>query len=165
MAIRQKNKIILGIDPGLAITGYGIISYTAKKTSLIACGSINSKAQELFEKRLSKIYTNLTKIISTYKPDIVAIEELFFAKNAKTALKVGQARGVAVLAACQENVPIQEFTPLQVKQAITGYGLASKSQIQKMVKLLLSLKTVPQPDDVADALAVAICCAQTKEFK
>jgi len=164
MPISKNKKIIMGIDPGFAITGYGLVKLDGKKISPIKHGSITSTTKEPFGQRLNKIYKELKKIINKYKPDTVAIEELFFAKNTKTAIKVGQARGVALLAAWQHKADIKEFTPLQVKQAITGYGFASKIQIQKMVKLQLNLKTIPKPDDIADALAIAICCAQTKEF-
>lgn len=164
MLISKNKKIIMGIDPGFAITGYGLIKLEKKEVHLIKCGVITSTTRETFGQRLNKIYKELKKIINEYKPDTAAIEELFFAKNTKTAIKVGQARGVALLAAHQSKVVIKEFTPLQVKQAITGYGFASKTQIQKMVKLQLNLKTIPEPDDIADALAIAICCAQTKEF-
>lgn len=154
----------MGIDPGFAITGYGFIRQEKEKISLIKCGIITSTTKEPFGQRLEKIYIALKKIIKKYKPDVIAVEELFFAKNAKTAIKVGQARGMAILVAWQNKIPIREFTPLQAKQAITGYGFATKTQMQKMIKLLLNLKSVPKPDDIADALAVAICCAQTKEF-
>jgi crossover junction endodeoxyribonuclease RuvC len=165
MPISKNKKVVLGIDPGIAITGYGLVAIERCRARLIACGAIVSGAHESFGQRLHKIYTTLSKIIKKYRPDEVAIEELFFAKNAKTALKVGQARGVAFLAAWQQKIPIREFTPLEVKQAITGYGLAPKTQMQKMVKSLLSLKIVPKPDDAADALAIALCSAQTKEFE
>lgn len=165
MLISKNKKIIMGIDPGFAITGYGLIKLDGKKMSPIKYGSITSTTKESFGQRLDKIYKELKKIINKYRPDTIAVEELFFAKNAKTAIKVGQARGVAILAAHQNKALIREFTPLQVKQAITGYGFASKTQIQKMVKLQLNLKTIPRPDDIADALAIAICCAYTKEFK
>lgn len=164
MPTSKNKRIVLGIDPGIAITGYGLVTIEKNKPELLACGAITSAAHEPFGQRLHKIHTALKKIIKKYQPDEVAIEELFFAKNAKTAIKVGQARGVAWLAAWQCHVPIREFTPLQVKQAITGYGFAPKIQIQKMIKLLLALKTTPQPDDIADALAIAICSAQTKKF-
>lgn len=160
----SKNKIVLGIDPGIAITGYGVIAMEKKLPCLVTCGTITTSARECFGERLQAIYDGLTKLIKKYRPEEIAIEELFFAKNAKTALKVGQARGVAYLAAWQSRVPIREFTPLQVKQAITGYGLAPKAQMQKMVKLILSLTNIPKPDDAADALAIAICSAQTKQF-
>jgi len=164
MPTSSHKRVFLGIDPGLAITGYGVITYTQKEITCVASGAITSTPRESFGERLGKIHKSILKIIRTYRPSVMAIEELFFAKNAKTAIKVGQARGVAILAAWQCKIAVREFTPLQVKQAITGYGFASKSQIQKMVKLLLRLKSTPKPDDVADALAVAICCAQTKEF-
>ncbi len=161
MSNSNKKKIILGIDPGLAITGYGLISIEKRKAKLIGYGAITSSAREKFGARLQHLYQELTKIVKKFHPDEVAIEELFFANNAKTALKVGQARGVAYLVAWQSKSIVREFTPLQVKQAITGYGLAPKQQMQKMVKLLLALKTIPQPDDIADALAIALCSAQT----
>jgi crossover junction endodeoxyribonuclease RuvC len=160
----RQTRIVLGIDPGIAITGYGLITVENNQARLLACGAITTEAGEHFGNRLQTIHKELTKIIKKYKPDEAAIEELFFAKNAKTALKVGQARGVAYLTVWQNHLPVREFTPLQVKQAITGYGLAPKAQMQKMVKMLLCLKTTPEPDDVADALAIAICSAQTKEF-
>lgn len=157
--------IILGIDPGLATTGYGIINETRNKKQeieLIVCGCINTSSKFSTIERLEKIYRELKKIIKKYKPDKIAVEELFFAKNVKTALKVGEARGVILLTIKQASVPFSEFTPLQVKQAITGYGRASKQQIQKMIKVLLKLQEIPKSDDAADALAVAITCAQTK---
>ena len=128
------------------------------------CGAIKSGPREIFGQRLDRIYGGLNKIIKKYQPDEIAVEKLFFAKNSKTALKVGEGRGVAMLAAWQHGVPIKEFTPLQVKLALTGYGLAPKNQVEKMVKLQLRLKSIPQPDDIADALAVAICSSQTKFF-
>jgi len=164
MSNSNIKKVILGIDPGLAITGYGLISINKRNIKLLDYGVITSGAKDAFGSRLHHLYQELTKIIKKYRPDEVAIEELFFAKNAKTALKVGQARGVAYLAAWQSKSIVREFTPLQVKQAITGYGFAPKQQIQRMIKLLLALKTVPKPDDVADALAIALCSAQTKIF-
>jgi len=164
MPISKNKKIILGIDPGFAITGYGIIFSQKNQLKLIKCGAIITTTKMPFAQRLNKIHLDLTKLIKKYKPNIISIEELFFAKNAKTAIKVGQARGVAILTASQNNIPIREFTPLQVKQAITGYGFATKTQIQKMVKLILNIKSVPNPDDIADALAIAICCAQTKDI-
>ncbi|MBU0598057.1 crossover junction endodeoxyribonuclease RuvC [Patescibacteria group bacterium] len=161
----SKKKIILGIDPGLATTGYGIIEQSGNSLRVIKGGVIISSAKEEFSHRLNKIHQELTRLIKKYKPSVAAIEELFFAKNVKTALKVGQARGVCMLTCQQHKIAIKEFTPLQVKQAITGYGFASKVQIQKMIKLIFKLKKIPRPDDLADALAIAACCAQTKEFK
>ncbi len=160
----SKPIIILGIDPGFAITGYGLIKFYKKEISLIDCGAITSSAKEPHGQRLNKINQELDKIIKKYKPDIVGVEKLFFAKNAKTAIKVGEARGVIMQTAWQNHQPIREFTPLQIKQAITGYGRASKAQIQIMVKQQLNLETTPKPDDVADALAIAICCVYTKKY-
>jgi crossover junction endodeoxyribonuclease RuvC len=157
----KKKQIILGIDPGLATTGYGIIIKEKDKILVVNYGAIDTAPKLKFAQRLEKIHQNLTKIIKKYKPDIIAIEELFFAKNVKTALMVGQARGVLMLTAMQAKVAIHEYTPLQVKQALTGYGRADKNQIQQMVKVLLNLKKIPKPDDAADALAVAICCGNS----
>ncbi len=155
--------IIFGIDPGLATTGYGVIKTKIKsqKIELIDFGCIITKSEFSDDKRLEKIYKELKKIVKKHKPAKIAVEELFFAKNVKTALKVGEARGVILLVAREVKVPVFEFTPLEVKLAITGYGRASKQQMQKMIKNLLGLKEIPKPDDVADALAVAICCANT----
>jgi len=153
--------IILGIDPGLAITGYGVINET-QKIELIDYGCIYTNLKFSTSERLKKIHQELKKIIKKYKPDKIAVEELFFAKNAKTALKVGEARGIILLTIKQNKIPLFEFTPLQVKQAVTSYGRASKQQIQQMIKAILNLKEIPKPDDAADALAIAITCAQTK---
>ncbi|PWB38828.1 MAG: crossover junction endodeoxyribonuclease RuvC [Parcubacteria group bacterium] len=156
-----KKTIILGIDPGLADTGYGVLSKTGSRLQFIACGSIQTSAREIFSKRLEKIYRAVEELIRKYQPDLVAVEKLYFAKNVKTALDVGQARGVALLAICRWHKPILEFTPLQVKQSVTGSGAAVKRQVGLMVKTLLGLKTVPSPDDAADALAVALTAAFT----
>lgn len=160
-----KNKsplIILGIDPGIADTGFGIIEKGGGgKLICINYGSIKTPAKMKQAERLFIINNELNKIIKKYTPKMVAIEKLFFCSNAKTALIVGEARGVAMLAARQNNLPIQEFTPLQVKQAVSAYGRAGKNQVQKMVKLILGLKEIPKPDDAADALAAAICAANT----
>ncbi|MDA2922156.1 crossover junction endodeoxyribonuclease RuvC [Patescibacteria group bacterium AH-259-L07] len=155
---------ILGIDPGIAITGYGIIE-TARNNqlSMIEYGCIRTSKEDEHADRLLKIYTDLKKIFKKYKFDTIAIENIYFAKNVKTAMKVGEARGVAVLVCSQSKAQIFEFTPLQVKQSLTGYGRATKVQVQKMVKLILKLKNIPKPDDAADALAVAITCVQTKK--
>lgn len=150
--------IILGIDPGLAIVGWGIIKKKGDKISCLDYGCIKTNKKPL-PQRLAEIHENLKKIIKKYKPDEIAVEELFFAKNAKTAFMVGQARGVILLTASQLKIPVSEVTPLQVKQSLTTYGRADKQQVQKMVKILLDLKEVPKSDDAADALAVAICAA------
>lgn len=162
--ISSKNKhsyIILGIDPGIADTGYGIIRAEKQKLICLDYGSIKTKAKTELADRLEIVNIELNKIIKKYCPGLIAVEELFFCKNVKTALVVGHARGVVLLTAKQNNIPTVEFTPLQVKQAVSTYGRAEKIQVQKMVKLLLNLKEIPQPDDAADALAVAICAANT----
>lgn len=148
--------IILGIDPGFARTGYGIIEEKNKNLRMLDYGCLSTSAGLIFEKRLKKIREGLTDLIKKYKPDVCAVEKIFFCKNTKTAIDVGQARGVVILTAAEKNLKIREFTPLQVKQFITGYGKAGKGQIQKMIKLILGLKEVPKPDDAADALALAI---------
>lgn len=153
--------IILGIDPGIAILGYGIVEYNGNSFKTLDYGAVLTDSKEATPNRLNKIYNELGKLLDIYKPDAVAIEELFFNKNVKTALVVGQARGVAILAAAQRDLEIFEYTPLQVKQGVVGYGRADKKQVQVMVKTFLNLKSVPKPDDVADALAVAICHAHT----
>ncbi len=164
--------IILGIDPGTATTGYGIIK--TKKTlnqkgranknrppffQCVNYGIISTLPSETPEKRLKKIHAEVIKIIKEYQPEILAIEKLFFFKNNTTAMPVSQAKGVVLLAAAQKGVPVKEISPLEVKMAITGYGRADKKQIQKMVKYLFNLEDIPKPDDAADALAIAACCA------
>jgi len=149
--------IIMGIDPGVAITGYGIVKYEGNKFSVIDYGAATTEANVVLPKRLLKLNGMLEDLIIKYKPDFVAVEELFFNKNIKTALTVGHGRGVALLAAARLGVEVFEYTPLQVKQAVAGYGRADKSQVQQMVKVILNLDGIPKPDDVADALAVAIC--------
>ena len=157
--------IILGIDPGIAIVGWGVINCTGNNLKPIAYGSIVTDSKELFPDRLRTVYEELLVIIDKYNPTDMAIEELFFNKNAKTVIKVGQARGVQVLAGKNKNLDIFEYTPLQIKQAVVGYGRAEKHQVQEMVKLLLNLKQCPKPDDTADALAVAICHGSSLKFK
>jgi crossover junction endodeoxyribonuclease RuvC len=157
----KKTLIILGIDPGLAATGFGLIKKRGSKLTMINYSCIKTQAKTPTETRLMEIYQALNKLIKKYKPDIIAIEQLFFCKNVKTALAVGQARGVVILAAGKNKSVIKEFTPLQIKQALTGYGRASKKQIQQMVKIILNLSKVPKPDDAADALATAVCCANS----
>lgn len=156
----SQQKIFLGLDPGLAQTGYGIIKKQGDQLELIKYGCIETDKKLDFAKRLEIIHLDLTKIIKKFKPQVVACEELFFCKNVKTALSVGQARGVIVLTAMLAKKDVRDYTPLQVKQALTGYGQADKKQIQKMVQIVLDLKELPKPDDAADALAVAICAAQ-----
>ena len=148
---------ILGIDPGYAIVGYGIVDYIGGKFSVVSYGAVTTEAHTLFPERLKSIYDDLNTIIEKYKPDALAIEKLFFNTNTTTAIDVAQARGVIVLSAQLGGLEIGEYTPLQVKQSVTGYGRAEKRQVMEMVKSLLSLKAVPKPDDTADALALAVC--------
>lgn len=148
---------ILGIDPGYAIVGYGILDYKDNKFTVVEYGAVTTSANDNMFDRLKSIYDDVSGIIKKFKPDFMAIEELFFNSNQKTAINVAQARGVLLLAAMNDNVEIYEYTPLQVKQAVAGYGRADKNQVQQMVKLLLGLKEVPKPDDTADAVAIAIC--------
>lgn len=155
----RAKKIILGIDPGIADMGFGVIEKDGPKLKALTYGSIKTKSKISDQVRLSQIKEELDKIFLKYKPDCVAIEKLFFCNNAKTAITVGQARGVAVLCAGQYCLNLKEFTPLQVKIALTGYGKADKKQMQQMVKIVLSLKEIPKPDDAADALAIAVCAA------
>lgn len=155
-------KIILGIDPGIADTGYGVIENEHGKLTCLAYGSIKTKAGEDLTARLLLLNKDLDKIIKKYKPDLAAIEQLFFNKNVRTALIVGQARGVALLTLKQNGLPVLDFTPAQVKQAVSAYGQAPKKQVQKMVKLILNLSVLPQPDDAADALAIAICALNSR---
>lgn len=157
--------VILGVDPGIAIVGYGVVEYIGNKYNVIDYGAIVTPSDQLFPDRLKDVYDQLTDIIIRYKPDDLAIEELFFNKNVKTALKVGHARGVEILAAVNHNLEIYEYTPLQIKQAVVGYGRAEKRQVQEMVKILLNLDKIPKPDDVADALAIAICHGSCLKFK
>lgn len=153
--------IILGIDPGLAIVGYGVIRKEQNRLTTMDYGTIETEAGMPFPERLEKIYNGMNELITLFQPDVVVFEELFFYKNVTTAIAVGQARGVAVLSAQQKRLPLYEYTPMQIKLAVAGYGHAKKPQIQIMVKTLLGLKEIPKPDDAADALAVAICWANS----
>ncbi|OQB14968.1 MAG: Crossover junction endodeoxyribonuclease RuvC [Firmicutes bacterium ADurb.Bin193] len=155
----------MGIDPGLAIVGFGIIEHDGQRFKTIEYGSINSPAHTDIPARLKAVYDDISFIIEKYKPDEVAVEELFFNTNIKTAIMVGQARGTLILAAANRGIPVFEYTPLQVKQAVTGYGRAEKIQIQQMVKSILALREIPTPDDTADALAVAICHAHSRTLR
>ncbi|MBQ1202286.1 MAG: crossover junction endodeoxyribonuclease RuvC [Clostridia bacterium] len=152
--------LILGIDPGYAIIGWGVIRYERGRYIPVDFGAITTKAGMPFADRLEQIYRELSLLLTTYQPDAVAIEKLYFQNNQKTAIDVAQARGVTVLAIHQSGIPIYEYTPLQVKSAVSGYGQAQKPQVMEMVRRLLRLKAVPKPDDTADALAIAICHAQ-----
>ncbi|MDP3800188.1 MAG: crossover junction endodeoxyribonuclease RuvC [bacterium] len=156
--------VILGVDPGTNRVGYGVIKKNEDNISLLDYGCIEVKAKSDHNDGLLIIYNAFDKIIRKWKPEVLAIEKLFFFKNAKTITQVSEARGVIILAGLKNTLKIREFTPLQVKQAVSAYGKADKKAVQKMVRLLLSLKEDPQPDDAADALAVAICSANTRDF-
>lgn len=148
---------ILGIDPGYAIVGYGVVEYDGVRFKTLGYGAVTTDAGVPFSDRLKAIYEDLCTVIQKYKPDCMAIERLYFNTNTTTAIDVAQARGVIMLAAIQNNLETYEYTPLQVKQSITGYGRAEKHQVMEMVKNLLSLSAIPKPDDTADALALTIC--------
>lgn len=149
--------LVLGIDPGLAITGYAVVAEEGATLRLITTGVVRTSAKAPSSQRLRTLYAGLQKIIQEFQPEAAAIEELFFSRNVRTAMAVSQARGVTLLALADAGLPIVEYTPMQVKQAVTGYGNADKRQVQKMVQLLLNLSEIPRPDDAADAVAVAIC--------
>ena len=157
--------IILGIDPGIAIVGYGLIEYAGNSIKLLEYGCITTSSKEPLPNRLSFIMDELSFLIQEFKPEEMAIEELFFNKNVKTAIQVAQARGVEILAGVKSGVVVYEYTPLQVKQAIVGYGRAEKIQVQESIKKMLNLNEIPKPDDAADAIAVAICHAFSRKFK
>ena len=149
--------LVLGVDPGTAITGYGLVCEEADGLTLVDYGVITTPAGQSLAKRLQAIYRGLADVARQHQPQQAAVEELFFSRNVRTALSVGHARGVALLALADAGLPIHEYKPLQIKQAIAGYGGADKQQVQQMVRLLLDLDHVPQPDDAADAVAVAVC--------
>lgn len=152
---------ILGIDPGYAIVGYGAVDFTHNRFTVLQFGAITTKASTPFEDRLSEIYEDMNVLIKRVSPEAIAIERLYFNTNTTTAIDVAQARGVILLAAKQNGVPVFEYTPLQVKSAVTGYGKAEKNQVMEMTRSILGLDKVPKPDDTADALAIAICHAHT----
>ncbi len=149
--------IVLGIDPGYAIVGYGVVSYESNHFKMLDYGAITTEAHTPFNERLERIYDCACALIEHYHPEAMAIEKLFFNTNQKTAIDVAQARGALVLAAQKARVPIFEYTPLQVKQSVVGYGRAEKKQVQEMTRVMLNLEKIPRPDDAADALAMAIC--------
>jgi crossover junction endodeoxyribonuclease RuvC len=149
--------LILGIDPGTAITGYGLVNEQDGVLALVDCGVITTPSGQWLPERLQAIYQGLAEVIGQHQPAAAAVEELFFSRNVRTALSVGHARGVTLLALVDAGLPIYEYKPVEVKQAIAGYGGADKRQVQEMVRMLLDLDSVPQPDDAADAVAVAVC--------
>lgn len=148
---------ILGIDPGYAIVGYGILDYDGYKFRPVGYGAITTEAGADFHLRLMDIYNDMQQLLTKYKPDVMSIEKLFFNTNVTTGIDVSQARGVIVLAAAQAGVEVREYTPLQVKQSVVGYGRAEKKQVMEMTRAILGLSAIPKPDDAADALALAIC--------
>ena len=159
--------IILGIDPGTATTGFGVIEYKKKNKKQIVCldyGIIQTSPKQTVGERLIQLNFDLNEIIKKYKPEMAAVESLFFFKNLKTAMPVSQARGIILYTLSKKNVPFIELTPQQAKTSVTGYGKATKNQVQKMVQNLLRLEEMPKPDDAADALALAICCADKCKF-
>jgi crossover junction endodeoxyribonuclease RuvC len=162
--MNNNELVILGIDPGTAITGWGIIKETKQGIEMVAYGCIETSKDRTDVQRLKETANDLEAIIKEYQPDEMAIEELFFFKNLKTAIKVAQSRGVLMYVTIQNKVSVDEYTPLQIKQALTGYGRADKKQMQLMVQQVLKLKDIPKPDDAADALAVAICHQQSRKI-
>ncbi|MFH1235779.1 MAG: crossover junction endodeoxyribonuclease RuvC [Parcubacteria group bacterium] len=159
MQISKSAVTILGIDPGIASTGYGVVKKVGKTVMCVEYGVITTKPVESAPRRLKKIFSGVNRLVRAYHPQVAAVEQIFFAKNVKTAFAVGQARGVILLALGSTIKTIAEYSPLQVKQTMVGYGKADKRQVQKMVRLHLSMKELPSPDDAADALAVALCWA------
>lgn len=153
---------ILGIDPGTAITGFGVLEQKGNKLIPLDYGVIRTGPELGLAERLNIIYQEVTNKITTYQPEMIAVEQLFFNKNVRTALAVGHARGVILLCGAQANLTVAEYTPLQVKSAVVGYGAAEKRQVQEMIRILLSLDKIPKPDDAADALAIAICHAHSR---
>lgn len=157
--------LTLGIDPGTATTGYGLITENKNRLVFVDYGTISTSPKESSQGRLRIIYSQLKKVISDYRPQAIAVERLYFGSNSKTAIAVGQARGISLLAAAEFKIRVAEYSPLEVKMAVTGYGKADKKQIQQMVKLLLGISFVPKPDDAADALAIAICHQHSHKLK
>jgi crossover junction endodeoxyribonuclease RuvC len=157
--------LVLGIDPGTATTGYGLVRDEAEALTLLTYGAITTPANQPLPERLQTIYRELAAIVQEHQPDTAAVEELFFSRNARTALAVGHARGVTLLALADAGLSIQEYKPVEVKQAIAGYGGADKQQVQEMVRMLLHLEQVPKPDDAADAVAVAVCHIHSAKMK
>jgi len=161
----RPGSLILGIDPGISITGYGFVADLGDRITLVDYGAIVIPRKLSMPERLRKLYQELTAIIEGQRPDEAAVEKLFLAKNVRAALTLGQARGVALLAAANYNIPVYEYTPLEIKQAIVGYGRAPKRQVQLALKMLLELDTVPEPEDAADAIAVALCHLSSRRMR
>lgn len=161
MERKYRNMIILGIDPGYAIVGWGAVRYERGRFTPLAFGAVTTPAGMDFSRRLDVIYEGVYTLLATHRPEALAVEKLYFKNNQKTAIEVAEARGVILLAAQKAGVPLYEYTPLQVKSAVTGYGKAEKPQVMEMTRRLLRLTEVPKPDDTADALAIAICHGQS----
>lgn len=154
--------MVLGIDPGTALCGYGLVKEEKSgRFEAVEWGCLRTESDLPISRRLETIYDGLKAVVDRHRPDVVAVEELFFSRNVTSAMAVGQARGAVLLLAAKAGLPVAEYPPHQVKQAVTGYGRADKPQVQSMVKVILGLKEIPKPDDTADALAVAICCLQS----
>lgn len=152
---------ILGIDPGYAIVGFGVLDYDDVRFRVVKYGAITTSPETPFNDRLAEIFNDMNGLFETFKPDCMSIEKLFFNTNVTTGIDVAEARGVILMSAARQKLPIYEYTPLQVKTAVTGYGRAEKHQVQEMTRNILSLKEIPKPDDAADALAIAICHGHT----
>lgn len=156
---------VLGIDPGTALMGYGVAEGEQGRNRAIDYGKLETPAGMPAPERLLRLYEGVINLIHTHRPDVLAVEELFFGRNVTTAIFVGQARGVVLLAAAQAGLPVAEYTPMQVKQSVTGWGRADKAQVQQMVRVRLNLRETPRPDDVADALAVALTCLDSRPLE
>jgi crossover junction endodeoxyribonuclease RuvC len=154
-------RTALGVDPGTALMGYAVVSQEGQQLELLACEALVTSSEQPMASRLKYLYDSLVRVIDVYQPTELAVEELFFNRNVQSALAVGQARGIAMLAGANRGLPVYSYTPLQVKSAISGYGRAQKQQIQEMVRILLQLSAAPQPDDAADAAAIAVCHLNT----
>ena len=152
---------ILGIDPGIAIVGFGVLDTERNQQRLVNCGVITTPAKTQLSSRLDQIYRDMQELIATFHPDVMAVEELFFNTNVTTGISVAHGRGVVLLAGYQAGLPIYEYTPMQVKQAVVGYGMAEKKQVMDMVRRILKLQAAPKPDDAADAVAIALCHARS----
>lgn len=156
--------LTLGIDPGTALLGFGVVE-SGDESRVVDYGAIATRPESAMPDRLNELFERVTALLGDYRPDVLAVEQLFFARNVTTAIAVGQARGVVLLAAARAGVPVVEYSPSEVKHAVVGYGKAGKTQMQEMVRIILGLDHVPQPDDAADALAVALCHAQRSSFE
>lgn len=160
------ERVALGIDPGTATTGYGIVAQTSgDEFVLLACGVIRTSPQDEMPHRLLELHRDVEALIVEFRPDDMAVEKLFFGRNVTTAITVGQARGAVLLAAAEHGLPVAEYTPAEIKQAIAGYGNAEKGQVQEMVRHLLHLSDIPRPDDAADGAAIAVCHLQSVRYR